>query len=299
VDLNNREIALLFWLAVVLVGMLSRRDFRAALGELSRIVVQPVISIPLVLFAAYVLGLVVVASQINLWEPALTNDAVLWFFVVGLALLFNIKRVFGQDDFFLRTARLALGATIFVEFFVGLAILPLPVELALLPLITLLVMMSAFATGKPEYGLVRRLVDGILSWIGVAIFGFVALSLVVNHELFDVERGLRAFALPVWLTLGSLPFVYALGLYAAYDSAFNQIDFWARNGGAPREVKLALLSTLHFRARKVGSFEGRWLRQVAESRSYREARQVVLRFLRDQPPDRATTTAGPTRSPKV
>jgi hypothetical protein len=52
----------------------------------------------------------------------------------------------------------------------------------------------------------------------LGILTYVAPSLVHNWGTTDKGGLLRQLALPVWLTVGTLPFVYALGLLETYRS---------------------------------------------------------------------------------
>ena len=64
---------------------------------------------------------------------------------------------------------------------------------------------------------------------------------------------MRQLGLPLWLTIGAVPFIYVLALYATYESAFTRLALAARNGATrPIYVRLALLVGFNFHVHDLG-----------------------------------------------
>jgi hypothetical protein len=118
--------------------------------------------------------------------------------------------------------------------------------------------------------------------VGTVILVYVALRLAVDLDHFDPAYGAQVVALPVWLTLGSLPFIYGLGLYAAYDKAFTMLSFHADDRRQVRRAKLALMLRLHIRARLVGEFNMPWQHELLATPAFRAAWHLVGEFIREQ-----------------
>lgn len=62
--LNNREVAVLFWLGVVLIFMLSQRGLRASLGGVAAAATQPAVVASTAALASYSAGVVFLASRL-------------------------------------------------------------------------------------------------------------------------------------------------------------------------------------------------------------------------------------------
>jgi hypothetical protein len=278
--MNDRELAVLIWTGISAVAILGHKDLRPHALNVLRVVVRPVIVVPLVAFAAYTLGLLTIGSQRSLWTPELTGDSVAWFIAVGLGLFFDLEAVFERPDFFRRAASRAVRITVFVEVFVNLAVFSLPIEFVLLPTLAFLTTLAAFASLKPEHRPAQSCAEGLLSLFGFAFVIYVGIEVLTNTD--DFDDAWRRFALPVWLTLGALPFIYMLGLYAAYQVAFGQINAVTDDRRRRRQAKAALLVGLGVRARVVGAFRLYYANQIAEAESYRGARAVVAKFRRDR-----------------
>jgi len=275
VFLNNRELAVLFWLGVLLVWMLSRRDTRSSLGPLVRSFFKAAILVPLLAFALYLAGAVLLARYWGLWQDDLLNDTVAWFLAVGFVMFFNIERVYTSGDFFKNTALNTIKAGVAIEVFVNLVVLPLLAELILVPVLTFLAMTLVVAESKKEYEPSRRLLSGILAVFGLAIFAFVGISLITNPGQLGLTYLLEAFALPIWLTVASLPFIYLVGLYAGYQRIFLRLDLRDADPNARRRAKLALVLACHLRATSIGDVSWRKQHELLEASSLAEARRTM------------------------
>jgi hypothetical protein len=271
---NNREIATLVWLGIALALALRNSEIRRALWGLLRVAADPKLFAPTAGFAVWIGGLIVLAHRGGLWETDVRNDTVAWFLTVGLGLLFALRKV-REEGFFRKAIRRALGLTVFVEAFMNLGVLPLPAELALLPLITIFALVSAFSEGNTEYGPAHAFANGVLAVIGACGFVYVVVQLVGD---FDATHTARALALPVWLTLGSLPFVYAFGLVAEYEQAFNRIDLHTDDSAKRRRAKWALTQAAHVRASELGGFAVHWISDLVAAESSEHARAIARRW---------------------
>lgn len=276
--LNNREVAVLVWLSVVLIVTLSQRDLRGPLGRVAAVAAQPAIVVSTAALASYSAGVALLASHLGLWEPDLIKETVIWFVGIALGLLMNVGHVSERNGWFRHEAAKAMRITIFVEFFVNLAVLSLPLELLLAPFLALLATMSALAEGREDRRPAKSLTDGLLGLVGFALFTFVGVQLLTDWESFSNRHTLQSLALPVWLTLGALPFIYALGVWSGYRSAFADIDGASSSGRARVRAKLTLLAGLHLRARELGEFRVYEATTIANATSLEEARHAVRGF---------------------
>lgn len=176
---------------------------------------------------------------------------------------------------------LTLG--LLAEFFINLVVMPFWVEFLLIPVATFLVMLSVVAGQRTEQAPIKGLADGLTSVIGFGLLAFVVISLLTNPGQLDPVTGMQTLALPAWLLFVSLPFIYLLGLYAAYDKAFRRINWMVREDRPlARQACLIMLRHLHFRARRVGRFDGRWQKQLLMALPENQSNALFREFLREQ-----------------
>ena len=256
-ELNNRELATLFWLGVGAVWMLWRKDTRPLVGSLLRTAAHLALLTPAILIWVWTALVVFVAYRFRLWTADLINDTIIWSIGPAVGLFLSVNNVSKDPRFFRNTALSAIKYSILIEFYVNLRVFSFPVELlVLLPGITFLALIAAFAGTDDKYRPAKRVVDVVLALAGIAIFVYVTVNLVGSWRQEDPWHDLRELALPVWLTLGLLPFLYALSLYLGYQGAFWRIDWHTKDRRGRLRAKAALLIELHVRAHLVAKFGG-------------------------------------------
>jgi len=276
--MNDRELASVIWFGLFASWALTRRDVRQALIPVVTSLVSPKLAIPMLAMLAWIVALVYGASRIDIWEMGLLGDTISWLLITSVGLFGNAMTVFKAGGSFRGLALAAVKWTVFVEVFVNLFILPLPIELVLLPVVVVLVALSVVASTKDEWALLKRLLDGLTTLIGLTLLIYATVRLVTDYGDFDAVDDLRKFLLPVWLAVGTLPFVAVLGIYANYDTAFSMIR-WATDDRRRRNrARIALVSIVHLRPREVGRFTGIWAKELTAADTDSEARAVVRRF---------------------
>ena len=77
--LNDREIALVFWLLVLIGWALSHHGIRQSARSVLRSALTPKLAVPAVLLAGNAVGLCYLGSRVGLWDTQLTKDAVVWY----------------------------------------------------------------------------------------------------------------------------------------------------------------------------------------------------------------------------
>lgn len=177
-----------------------------------------------------------------------------------------------------RIAREAVGLTIAIEFFVNLYAFSLPIELVLVPLLTLVVLMSTVATMRSEHAQLKGVLDGLLTVAGAALFVFVAISLAKDVDTVQSDDLLRSLALPVWLTLATIPFVFVFGSFFAYERALKIIDYLSNGRYRRWQTVRALALGLRFDFAAVSALRGNAARTLGEATSSREAAQAIRDF---------------------
>jgi hypothetical protein len=276
VEFNNREIAVLIWLGVVLVWMIARADMRGSLFAMVKSLAAPILLLPIIGYFAWAAGLVFLASKSGLWNWDLASDTVFWA-LASAALLIRSEEVLEGDHFLLRKAATALRVTILIEVFVNLVVFPLIVELLLFPLLAFLVLASALAPLNPELKAAKGPIDGVMAVIGVSLLVYVVISLATNPDLVNETTGLRCL-LPVWLSLGVLPYFYFFALYAGYSSAFKRINFNNADRATRRRLKWGLVRRCHVQAGRLGQFRGAWLQGVVKADANESPEEQLARF---------------------
>ena len=157
----------------------------------------------------------------------------------------------------------------------------LPAELVFQIVVAVPSLMVAVADQKPEYKSVKAFCERVLALIGLALFALAARQVYLDRHQLDARELLLDIALPVWLTVGLVPFLYLFSIYVAYDAIFRRISREEAAKGSRWRSRLALLSVLHFRAGTVRKLAPYWYitRKLGEAQTFSAARGVVAEFL--------------------
>ncbi|MEK6328772.1 MAG: hypothetical protein AABM66_14790 [Actinomycetota bacterium] len=223
--------------------------------------------------------LVIAGSRYELWERALLSETVLWFVTPAVPLLFGLAaRTKAPRDTLIH----AMGPAVLLEVFVGLSTFSIVIELLLAGILTVALPLLVVAQSDAKYAPVRRFLETFVGLIGFALILHVVVSIASDWDGFDKPLALRALALPLWMTAGVLPYAFAVRLWADYDSAFRWVNHETKDRRARGRAKLALLSALRLRSGAGRSFRMYWARQLADAPTFREAREVVREYMRDQ-----------------
>jgi hypothetical protein len=275
---NNRELALFVWSAVAAGLVLLYSDLRAQLPGLFKIAAHPKIVLSLAALAAWVGLEVWFAAHLGWWNSTLATETGLWFLTSGLVLFFNVTEAFTKPHFLRRKAVATLQMTVLLEGYAGLVSFALLVELTLQPLAFILGAMAVVATRQDQYAPARRAVQSLLILVGLLILGNVTLTLAIHWSTTDSADLFRQIAAPVWLTLGVIPFIYVLAIYAGYDMAYARTNWEESRPDARRRAKLALALSFRNDVRGLYAFAGSWPTRLVEARSLDEARRVIKEY---------------------
>jgi hypothetical protein len=289
---NNREWALFIWAAVFIGWMMFQPGIRTSVGQMITIAKHPKIVIPLMGMIAWIGGEVWLGARWSLWTRTLTTDTAVWVVTAGLLLFGRYNHALTRPHFVRHRVVECLTVTALLEGYVALFPFALWMELIIQPVIAVIAILSAFAQAREQYVPIRKAPSFLLFAFGVTLLLYVTVTLVATWHDADKPDLLRQLALPVWLTVGLLPYVYFVALYAGYESVFLRLDWKPTSSrGVRLRNKLTLLLGLRFNARAIGSFGGAWPDRLSSVSSFREGRQVVkdfhssLKALRSRPDD--------------
>ena len=258
---------------------MARREIRSSVGQLLRLVLSPPLLIPLLLMVGYVVGEIWLGYKARLWRSDLIKDTIVWFMISALALFSRYDQASKQPRFFRRRLLAVISISVFLEFFANLFVLNLIAELALQPLLLLLGLLIAVTEREERFRALRTPLNALLALIGLSILTYSVRQLFISWNAVDKPVTALQFALPIWLTIGLLPYVYLLSLYSNYQSAFHAIDVHSDNRRARRRAKLALVTNLHLRTRDSYRFGGSpWLERIVSAPTFPAARRVVADF---------------------
>lgn len=274
-DLSYRDLAFLFWTTVGVAALLIWPTGREAVRRIVNVLRGKLLAVAL-LYAVYFALVVAGAQALGAWSTGLLRDTLAWFVLAGIPLLAKFPETYKDPNFYRGALRRLIAVSVAVEFFIGLTSFSFGAELLLLPAIVVLGLFSAVAGPKPEWSNVKSVFDIALGLLGLAVIVVTAMKLIELISTLDPRQlGLMLF-LPVWATFFSLLFVFVFGLYANYEPKIGEINRTAAGDRRARwRAKLALFSAFWMRNLELGKFAPFDARELAQAKSWGEARRYV------------------------
>jgi hypothetical protein len=236
---NNREIALLLWIALIVLAVLLSK-LRKSLVPIFKILTSKMFLIVFSLIGAYLYGIILLLQNLEVWQSSNLKDVLFWPFSVGLILVFKINEA-KSNAYFKGIFLSAIKWTIVLEFIVKLYSFSLLTEIIILPVLVFLAMTQAFAEMDEKHKMVSKFLQNVIAVAGLLIFSFSLYKTLINFDAVLTFQNLVVFLLPSTITVLFIPFVYLLALYSTYESYFIHLDFMTVKKDKVKEVKKLIL----------------------------------------------------------
>lgn len=280
--LTNREWGTVILAALIIAGLLiwpqtRTVSVRGAVDVLKAFATRKVL-LPLVLFAAYFVGVVLLARHVGFWSVDMLKDTIIIGLFVGLPLFFNSTKIKGEIDFLADVARDPLRVSGLLVFYLNLASLAIWGEVLVQAVLGFLIVLRTVGSYQESAKRVVQLLDVLIVVITVWLIVNTAVDLVRHASEIDWAEVLTSFLLSIWLPLLLVPFIYVLALYAAYEQVVVMLRFFNEKKRPRVRVVAALIVGSHLRTAYTSRFVGKWRGDLARTSTFRDGLGVMRSF---------------------
>jgi hypothetical protein len=248
--LSTRELAVLIWVAVVIIIMTLTPSLRKPFGGVIRALFVRQILLAIFFLITYVAGLITILKYFSFWDVSLLKDTIFWFFGFAIMTFFNINKA-KQNHFFKVLLVESLKWTVLIEFLINFYTFKLIVELIAFPLLVFVVLIQAFSQNNAEHAAVSNVIAKLLSIIGAVYFAYALYRTIAEYQQFFTVQSVYALLLPVVLTILVIPFLYLLAVYVQYEELFVRTRFMANDAKKRRALKHAIIFTAKINLDKI------------------------------------------------
>jgi len=237
---SNREISIVFWSLLIVVVAFSFNI--SASKHLIKSFFAKKLTYIYCVMALYLSAIIYIFYSIGLWETSLFKDFLFWLLTSAFVMLLSFNKLKNNNDFKNILLKL-LTINIILEFIASNYNFSLTIELLLIPFATFISILIIVAQQKKnENEKVIKLLNILLSYIGLAIFCYVIYNLIKSpSELFTVKN-LKSFLFSPLLTILFVPFIFLVTVYSKYEEIFMNINRYNfLNNKRKSKIKFAFL----------------------------------------------------------
>lgn len=218
---NNREIALIVYLMLFIVFLFVNREMRKSTINLLKIVFTTRIFIGILLIVlTYTVCCVLLLSRIDLWTTPMWSVVIFWFFGEALLVMFKANDLDKEEHPFKKLFIDMFKVTLLVAFISNFYVFQLWQEFILIPVLIIFSMMQVVSEIKEEHKAIKPFLEKVNVVFGLFILGFFFYRLINSFSEFASIYSIKIFLLPIILSVGLTPLIYALLLFFKYDELF-------------------------------------------------------------------------------
>lgn len=224
-DLNNREIAALFYICIFLVVVIHSTGCDALI-DIIQTFFQPKITTIWVSMSLYVATSTWILSRLGLWDWPNLKSTLLWWLTVGFSSLFEAKRLTENPNLIRKLLFETLAISTIIVFIAELVSFPLWIEVVVIPIVTAIAVLITVAdnqASKPGFTRVVQFLRILQLITGFTILLSSYWLVAKNVQEFWTLNTLREFGLPILLWIMFIPFIVFLATYMAYERNFIRL----------------------------------------------------------------------------
>lgn len=261
--LSSREWATIIWLLILLIYILKNEKIKDAFLNVIKILFgKNLIKIWLVT-SLYVFIITFLFSKTAIWDNLYIKDIIVWFITSGIIFCFNAASKEADEQYIWKVLKDNLKFTIIIEFIYSTFTFRLWVELLIIPIITLLAMVDAYAERKEEYYIVHKFMQGVFVIISIWFFYETFKIGLQEYKELNILNTFVSFMIPIVYLILILPLEYIIELYCKYEILFVRLFFKnSKDKKVNRMRKLLIIKECGFSVHNVILFQKNYCSKI-------------------------------------
>lgn len=277
--LSTREWATLIWGCIFMLYVLCHREIRKSLWNVIVIFFDKKLRILWEIILLYVLTITMVFCYLPIWENIYIKDIIIWFLFSGLIYCMNAVSSEADETYIKKILKDNLKFTMILEFFMSTFTFNIWIELAIIPVITIITVMNVIAERKEEYKNVHKSLDSVLAIAGFWIF-YETIKIGINeYKQLNIINTLVSFIIPIAYLILIIPLEYALELYSKYELLFLRMTFKEEKDKKTKiRHRVAVISSCRISVRRVLLFQREYMGRMYVKMKDNEFEKLIREF---------------------
>ena len=277
--LSTREWATLIWGCIFMLYVLCHSEIRKSLWNVIVIFFDKKLRILWEIILLYVLTITIVFCYLPIWENIYIKDIIIWFLFSGLIYCMNAVSSEADETYIKKILKDNLKFTMILEFFMSTFTFNIWIELAIIPVITIITVMNVIAERKEEYKSVHKLLDSVLAIAGFWIF-YETIKIGINeYKQLNIINTLVSFMIPIAYLILIIPLEYALELYSKYELLFLRMTFKEEKDKKTKiRHRVAIICSCRISVRRVLLFQREYMGMMYVKMKNNEFEKLIREF---------------------
>lgn len=277
--LSTREWATLIWGCIFMLYVLWHREIRKSLWNVIVIFFDKKLRILWEIILLYVLAITMVFCYLPIWENIYIKDIIIWFLFSGLIYCMNAVSSEADETYIKKILKDNLKFTMILEFLMSTFTFNIWIELAIIPVITIITVMNVIAERKEEYKNVHKLLDSVLAIAGFWIF-YETIKIGINeYKQLNIINTLVSFIIPIAYLILIIPLEYALELYSKYELLFLRMTFKEEKDKKTKiRHRVAVICSCRISVRRVLLFQREYMGRMYVKMKDNEFEKLIREF---------------------
>lgn len=273
--LSTREWATLIWGCIFMLYVLCHREIRKSLWNVIVIFFDKKLRILWEIILLYVLTITMVFCYLPIWENIYIKDIIIWFLFSGLIYCMNAVSSEADETYIKKILKDNLKFTMILEFFMSTFTFNIWIELAIIPVITIITVMNVIAERKEEYKNVHKLLDSVLAIAGFWIF-YETIKIGINeYKQLNIINTLVSFIIPIAYLILIIP----LELYSKYELLFLRMTFKEEKDKKTKiRHRVAVICSCRISVRRVLLFQREYMGRMYVKMKDNEFEKLIREF---------------------
>lgn len=277
--LSTREWATLIWGCIFMLYVLCHSEIRKSLWNVIVIFFDKKLRILWEIILLYVLTITIVFCYLPIWENIYIKDIIIWFLFSGLIYCMNAVSSEADETYIKKILKDNLKFTMILEFFMSTFTFNIWIELAIIPVITIITVMNVIAERKEEYKSVHKLLDSVLAIAGFWIF-YETIKIGINeYKQLNIINTLVSFMILIAYLILIIPLEYALELYSKYELLFLRMTFKEEKDKKTKiRHRVAIICSCRISVRRVLLFQREYMGMMYVKMKDNEFEKLIREF---------------------
>ena len=219
------EIASGIYLILIIIFVFWNANIRPAVLNLLKVIFTSKLIIPFCFIIFYAGLFIYFVSYFKFWNYKYIKDIAIWVIFIGIPLCYKAIDKNIDEHYFSNTIINNFKFIVLVEFFTSSFTFSLWIELLLQMILFVLYILQYIASTKDEIAQVKKLLDGIITIIGIWILIATLHKAITTYKDQGIIDYVVSFLIPVIFSFLYLPVAYLMTVYSSYESLFVHMRF--------------------------------------------------------------------------